>query len=472
MKRTLLLLLALTLAASAFSEDDFHCYIQLTLKSKVFKTITMRRTGISLNPRDTKELVISPSKGYQRIAIPREGLYRIGDGWAGHTIYITSGDSIKMVMTDRPNGLDDNVTFQFCTLKVQAKYPGNYSFYDELRQKHRMTNRELNENSVHFKLRCDSILLVGNALLQNYYKQGIISPRFKLLAEEEIKAQYVGWMCTILSDADRNNFTTSYGDALGNFHFTNSTYAVEGNEYTQAAYLITMYISNRYFSGYSDSVCRRDFESIANTYSGVLRDKLMAWHIQDNAEHNTACFDSVYHAFQELCQSNYIKKGCMRKVEEIRADMKKTDNLSLGDILDKSFVVDVKGKRRSISSTLADSIPTIIDCWATWCGPCREQMPYIHAIEKQYKGKVQLVYISLDDNGKKWVDFLRSKKQHAPNTFRIVDSDNAPFLSAMRLKTIPRFILIRKGDADVLNAWLPMPSDTKNFEQALKPYVR
>ena len=471
MKRTFLLLLALALAASAFSEDDFHCYIQLTLKSKEFKSITLSRSGISLNSKDTKQLVISPSKDFQRIAIPREGLYYIIDGYLNHTVFLTSGDSVRLEMTDKPNG-DVNVDFQFCTLKVQAKYPGNYTFYDEQFKRYHMHKRRLHETPMHYKARCDSILLVGNSLLQDYNRKGIISSRFQQLAEEELKAQYAGWLCLILSHVNLDSLPNDYYSTIRTLQFTNSTHALEGQKYTQAAYLMNMYINNRFSSGYSDSRCRRDFKSIVSTYSGALRDKLMAWHIEDNAEHSTPCFDSVYHAFQNLCQSSYLKKGCMRKVEEIRADMKKTDNLSLADILDKSFVVDVKGRRRSISSTLADSIPTIIDCWATWCGPCREQMPYIHAIEKQYKGKVLLVYISLDDNGKKWVDFLRSKKQHTPNTFRMVDSDSAPFLPSMRLKTVPRFILLRKGEAEVLNAWLPMPSDTKAFEQALKPYVR
>jgi thiol-disulfide isomerase/thioredoxin len=469
----LLFTFMLAYSATVSAQDSLYCHIELSIKSKQLSSIAMNRWGLSSSAADKREITIKPLKGYQRIAIPREGLYKIDDGFAGHTIFIAKGDSVKMAMIEKSKGMDDG-TFQFHKLNVFTKHSGNYTFYDELRTRYHMSKRKKNESPMHYKERCDSILLVGNNLLQEYNREGIITPRFRQLAEEELKALYVGWFVCILSDFDfdSDNLPQNFYSNIRNLKFTNNTYAIEGNEYKQAAYLMNIYINNRFSSGYSDSVLRRDFKSIVNTYSGPLRDKLMSWHIEDYAEHNTSSFDSIYHVFQNLCQSPYIKRACLNKIEKVRADMKKTDNLSLIDALDKSFVVDVKGKRRSITSTIADTIPTIIDCWATWCGPCLEQTPFIHAIEKRYKGKVRVIYISLDEKGAKWLDFLRSKKLMAGNTYRIVDADSTPFLPAMRIKTIPRFILIRKGDADVLNAWMPMPSDAKQFEQALKPYVR
>jgi thiol-disulfide isomerase/thioredoxin len=469
--RILLLAIILAYSATVSAQDSLYCHIALSIKSKHLSSIAMNRWGLSPSATDKREITINPLKGYQRIAIPREGIYKIDDGHAGHTIFIANGDSVKMEMDEKLNGMDDG-TFQFHKLNVYTKYSGCYTYYDELWKRYHMTKRKKDESPMHYKERCDSILLVGNTLLQEYSKKGIITPRFHQLAEEELKALYVGWFSCILSHIDLDKVPQSFYSNIKNLKFTNSTYAIEGDKYTQAAYLMNMFINNRFSTGYSDSVLRRDFKSIVNTYSGPLRDKLMAWHVEDNAEHNTACFDSIYHVFQNICQSPYIKKGCLRKVEEVRADKKKTDNLSLMDVLDKSFVVDVKGKRRSITSTLSDTIPTIIDCWATWCSPCLEQTPFIHAIEKRYKGKVKVVYISLDEKNAKWLDFLRGKKLMAGNTYRIVDANSMPFLPAMRLKTIPRFILIHKGDADVLNAWMPMPSDAKQFEQALKPYIR
>ena len=41
--------------------------------------------------------------------------------------------------------------------------------------------------------------------------------------------------------------------------------------------------------------------------------------------------------------------------------------------------------------------PLLINFWATWCDPCREEFPELVKINNDYKGKIDFITISLDD---------------------------------------------------------------------------
>lgn len=41
--------------------------------------------------------------------------------------------------------------------------------------------------------------------------------------------------------------------------------------------------------------------------------------------------------------------------------------------------------------------PLLINFWATWCDPCREEFPELVKIDAEYKGKIDFITISLDD---------------------------------------------------------------------------
>ncbi|MSP15439.1 MAG: thioredoxin [Myxococcales bacterium] len=49
---------------------------------------------------------------------------------------------------------------------------------------------------------------------------------------------------------------------------------------------------------------------------------------------------------------------------------------------------------------LDSSLPALVDFWAVWCGPCRTIAPLIDAIGAEYKGRVKVGKMNIDDHQK------------------------------------------------------------------------
>ena len=72
--------------------------------------------------------------------------------------------------------------------------------------------------------------------------------------------------------------------------------------------------------------------------------------------------------------------------------------------------------------------PLLVNFWATWCGPCREEFPDLVEIDKEYKGKIDFITVSLDfveelDTGVP--AFLSEMKAEMPTYLLVSEDENA-----------------------------------------------
>ena len=111
-----------------------------------------------------------------------------------------------------------------------------------------------------------------------------------------------------------------------------------------------------------------------------------------------------------------------------------------------------------------------VDVWATWCGPCKAEIPFLKKAEEAYHDKnIQFVSISIDDdkshggswdNAKEdWKTMIKERELGgtqllAPNGW------DSQFVRDYKIQGIPRFLLI-DPNGNIVNPDAPRPSSIK-----------
>ncbi len=160
------------------------------------------------------------------------------------------------------------------------------------------------------------------------------------------------------------------------------------------------------------------------------------------------------------------KKGMEKELFELKSYFnKKQEQLKLNNSTSPTFdYVNYAGGKTKLEDLRGKYV--YIDVWATWCGPCRGEIPHLAKVEEKYKGKnIAFVSISVDvdKDFEKWKTFVKDKSLGGIQLF--ADKNwNSDFIKAFGINSIPRFILIDpKGK--VVSADEARPSEPKLVEK-------
>ena len=214
----------------------------------------------------------------------------------------------------------------------------------------------------------------------------------------------------------------------------------------------------------------------------LIQEKYLSMSIFDNS---IEIFEKTFDSIDE--EIKLLKKGYKNiessYFEEDDDNFKNLKEIYTNYFHEKNYIRNVLGKGTKSptfenfenfnggTTSLEDLIGSYIyiDIWATWCGPCKKEIPFLKEIESKYSNKnIKFVSISVDDakrNGStekaknSWRKMVSDKNLKGIQLF----SDNGwetKFIKDYKVTGIPRFILINR-EGKIIDADAPRPSSSK-----------
>jgi peroxiredoxin len=111
-----------------------------------------------------------------------------------------------------------------------------------------------------------------------------------------------------------------------------------------------------------------------------------------------------------------------------------------GDMAPDFTLEDTKGNKVTLSSLRGKVV--MVNFWATWCPPCKEEMPSMERLNKIMAGEdFVMLAVNADDNGREVVpDFLKKN----PHDFTVLYDDQGVVKQSYGVYKLPESFIIRK----------------------------
>lgn len=150
----------------------------------------------------------------------------------------------------------------------------------------------------------------------------------------------------------------------------------------------------------------------------------------------------------------YLVTDNQRKAAEEKGS-KLYETAKAGEAADFTYP-DIDGNYVSLRDLRGKVV--VVDVWATWCGPCKAQIPYMKKLIEQYKGRDDVAFVSISvDERNDYETWKKMVVEEGLTGIHLFADGWSKITKDYKIKGIPRFMVFGK-DGKVVSADAPRPS--------------
>lgn len=188
---------------------------------------------------------------------------------------------------------------------------------------------------------------------------------------------------------------------------------------------------------------KKEILNIVEDHHKILSDVII------NATEVNSLISLKYHDY-EASSEKYLKKT--KEMVSSRLDYLSAVKSLLNTEAINIKGVDLNGEETELSKYKGQTI--VIDFWATWCGPCKAEMPSLHKLEEKFGKDIAFVGVGVFCKQDAWAEM--AKDFEIKNNIYLSKEDMAQ-IQTYQVQFIPRYIVIDEN-FKIIDADAPRPS--------------
>ena len=446
---TILTTLALTYSLNVIYSQDLSSYVRLSgeITNPNSDKITIRGNGY------IKVIDVNTNGTFDDTLVIKEGNFTFYDTKESTAMYLDPGYRLDISL----DGKEFDETLKYSGIGEKPNnFNASYFLFNEKNAIDSETYKKM-ENQEYF----DYELKTHASLMKLLNESEIENEQFLENQADKFRFQMLNNLITKLGEdyfaGKTKGIITQYMDSeIDKIDFKDSVLFASNNDYR---YFLSSYFVAGLTSGdlktlelYNEELLEMQKKSIVTTLKRGI------------SFYNMDKLDVYYQTYVKLAAND-------KDINRIKGKYERIKTLKKGSPSPSFNYPDSSGKNISLESLKGKLV--YVDVWATWCGPCKAQIPFLKHLEEKYREEdIAFVSLSIDQlkNISKWKDMIVDKELEGIQI--IADKAwRSKFVTDYVIEGIPRFILIDK-DGNLMDPMAPRPAIYVEGEMQLNEEIQ